>query len=260
MLLVHRVSRPIRSHVTRTVVKSVCPLLVAYPDRYLSLCAYEPSDRGTCWRTTSVQNNVRYVHVCHSQGRDGLVKVWDTERLLARSSAAESDASWRDGDDEGTAQRQQKQPSTSHGKNGSAQSGTSNPEPVLERVTGAFHFCQFALTRWREEVIPTASESETDRQGYRRELFDDCKGCVDDDAGRGGDDDRPRRTDVHDTGQAAMGDGAERNLSSGSFAENAMLAPSHEQHSVSLSSPRDESKVCACLYPHGGCHWMDRRR
>ncbi|CAM9521342.1 unnamed protein product, partial [Pylaiella littoralis] len=69
-----------------------------------------------------------------SQGRDMLIKVWDAERLASGGGGSSSSSGNR--------------------------SGTPfTPEPLQELPAGGFHFCQFALTRWREEARATGKDT-----------------------------------------------------------------------------------------------------
>lgn len=138
-------------------------------------------------------------NVC-SQGRDGLIKIWDTERLTscARSTPI-----------------------------------AHSPEPLLTRTTGAFHFCQFALTRWREEVMPGGQKSDT-REGGKEGTNGQQGAVIDAEwgtmkaSGVAGRFEGRRGAPGGDGGDKAMPGVA----SSGSFAENTMLAPCHDQNSV----------------------------
>lgn len=193
-----------------------------------------------------------------SQGRDGVIKVWDAERLAASGS-----------------DRPKEQIST-HDRNGSR---TLAPEPLLERATGAFHFCQFALTRWREEE--TTRDQEDTITGDNGE----CQGRHEEVREERGEEPRHEEQDEsdcvsHNTFRAVARKGGERGevlgessangdgngepfgmvrhedmseerlggegrqevaagatvgegLSHDSFAENAMLAPCNEHRSVS---------------------------
>lgn len=140
-------------------------------------------------------------NVC-SQGRDGLIKIWDAERLTSCARTTQPTA--------------------------------QSPEPLLTRTTGAFHFCQFALTRWREEVMSGGQESVS-RQGGQ-EGTNVRQGAVSDDE-RGTMQARGVAEGFEGKHGAPGDDGGEKSVpegaSSGSFSENTMLAPCHEQNSVS---------------------------
>lgn len=186
-----------------------------------------------------------------SQGRDGIIKVWDAERFTDGGAGATSANSQRSGP-------------------GNATPGALTPEPLLELPTGAFHFCQFALTRWREE--PTAKhdragggsaseehgrDSQHERGGAtnrdpRSNAFDDVgpemglQGTPRKGSGGGSSFGSEGGTRTQSSGEDPGSTGAragvapavtvptEECVSSGSFAENTMLAPCSEQHSVCL--------------------------
>lgn len=162
-----------------------------------------------------------------SQGRDGLIKVLNAETLAG-------------------------------GGEGGVYQGTSGttpsvPVPLREVATGAFHFCQFALTRWRSSTImsPLANDpSEIPRTNSERE-------------GIGG---SGENHNAHALDGELQGEGAQAGLSigglsrryedsggdadssvpvqklsggnehgsacTGSFAENMLLAPCGETHAV----------------------------
>eukprot|EP00903_Cladosiphon_okamuranus_P006895 g6712.t1 len=69
-----------------------------------------------------------------SQGRDSMINVWDAERLA--------------GD----------------GGSGNGLGKVITPEPLQQLPTGAFHFCQFALTRWRGEELGAGKEKDKDKE------------------------------------------------------------------------------------------------
>lgn len=94
----------------------------------------------------------------NSQGRDGLIKVLNAEKLSG-------------GGQEGAYQ----------GASGTTPSSStpSIPVPLREVATGAFHFCQFALTRWRSSTVmsPAAKDPyEISRPNSEREEVDDSGG------------------------------------------------------------------------------------
>ncbi|CAM9129891.1 unnamed protein product [Laminaria digitata] len=192
-----------------------------------------------------------------SQGRDGIIKVWDAEKLACGCTGATAAKNQRSGP-------------------GNATPGAPAPEPLLELPTGAFHFCQFALTRWREE--PTANDDgasgssrvreerggeelrrgrggESNRDLLRNTTFDDVgsgperglQGKPRGKVGGGGFCDREGEArsqssgeDPEFAGEEGIGVApaatvpTEECPSSGSFADNTMLAPCSEQHSVCL--------------------------
>lgn len=194
-------------------IKDACPVCRTIPARVESP---EPTPTTMAKMTRTLHSPRRQSHfprllktpilkhdpnVC-SQGRDGLIKIWDAERLTSCARTTPL-----------TAQPQ---------------------EPLLTRTTGAFHFCQFALTRWREEVMPGGQESVTREGG--QEGTNDRQGAASD-GERGTMQARGVGEGFEGRHRAPGGDGGETSVpegaSSGSFSENTMLAPCHEQNSVS---------------------------
>lgn len=183
-----------------------------------------------------------------SQGRDGIIKVWDAERFTGSRAGATAVKNQRSGP-------------------GNATLGALTPEPLRELPTGAFHFCQFALTRWREE--PTAKDDRAGGSSVRVERRGESRQGRCDESNRdlrnntfdgpemglqggpregsgggsffGGEGETRTQLSGEDPGSTGSGTGVasavtvptEECLSSGSFAENTMLAPCSEQHSVS---------------------------
>lgn len=136
------------------------------------------------------------------------------------------------------------------------------PEPLQQLPTGAFHFCQFALTRWREEVVAgkenenssgSGSACNGDGTGRRRERGDRWGHGESERQERevqgGGENDPvaaaaaaasaprspppPPPPPEDDGGEARMEEPCTSDRSA--FEENIMLAPCGEQHSVSKS-------------------------
>lgn len=163
------------------------------------------------------------------------------------------------------------------------------PEPLLGLPTGAFHFCQFALTRWREEPAAQggAASGSSNREGSGREPRQGrCGGRSGDlrSTSDGVDPDRDvqeepweesggrglfggegeARTQLSENAEL-VGEGTgvapaatvptEENLSSGSFAENTMLAACSEQHSVSAAIAPVHARVCLDE-AHGACVFL----
>ena len=196
-----------------------------------------------------------------SQGRDGIVKVWDAERFTGGGPGVAAAKNQRSGP-------------------GNTMSGALTPEPLVELSTGAFHFCQFALTRWREE--PTAKDDRASgssvheesgsesRQGRGAESNRDPRSNTLNDVdpemglqgvpregsgGRsflGGEGQTRAQSSGEDPGSTREGTGVapaatvptEECLSSGSFVENVMLAPCNEQHSVSVAMTPIHARPC----------------
>lgn len=162
-----------------------------------------------------------------SQGRDGLIKVLNAEKLAGGGQGG-----------------------VYHGTSGTT---PSVPVPLRVVATGAFHFCQFALTRWRSSTVmsPAAKDpSEIPRPNSEQEGID----------GSGG------NNNAHALDGELRGEGAQAGLSTdglsrryedsggdadssvpvqklpggdehgsactGSFAENMLLAPCGETHAV----------------------------
>lgn len=171
-----------------------------------------------------------------------MIKVWDAERLAA---AGRTDVG-RGGT------------TTNNGALGAASTSTATPHPLFSLPTGAFHFCQFALPRWREATTKTTAEKaggsyhvgglhweatgdEKERSKERRRNTssnaDDSRREEQSRSGQGD----PTGTkfgtggqdEENEDGWARRVVAAEGGLSDGSFEANTMLAPSHEQHAVS---------------------------
>ncbi|CAB1110794.1 unnamed protein product [Ectocarpus sp. CCAP 1310/34] len=150
-----------------------------------------------------------------SQGRDMLIKVWDAESLAAGGGSGV----------------------------GSSSRASITPQPLQVLPTGAFHFCQFALTRWREEARPKGKEStnsssggggehdprEEKKSGERRR--EEERSPPGGQTGREGDAAEPAPSAAADDGEAQQGSFLS---DESSFAENVMLAPCGQQTLVSL--------------------------
>lgn len=158
-----------------------------------------------------------------------LINVWDAERLA--------------GD----------------GSSGNGPGKAIVPEPLQQLPTGAFHFCQFALTRWREEVAGKEEGGSSNGSGSGSAFTDsDVRRRETDDGGghreserqkqelRGGGGGDPAATATAPApapksptrpeearGKARMEEPCSSDNSA--FQENIMLAPCGEQHSVSKS-------------------------
>lgn len=155
-----------------------------------------------------------------------LINVWDAERLA--------------GD----------------GSSGSGPGKAIAPEPLQQLPTGAFHFCQFALTRWREEVAGKEEESSSDGCGCSGAFSDgDVGRRRETDGGWGHRDSGRQEQELRDVGEEDPAPAATATASApklapleeaggeaqveqpctsntSSFQENIMLAPCGEQHSV----------------------------
>lgn len=170
------------------------------------------------------QQNSPLIDAFCSQGRDGLIKVWQMERL-ARGTGTRKD-------------------SITHGD-----SRVLSTEPSRTLTTGAFHFCQFALVRWREAshanqngAHGTMGAVEATPHGGADPLEEGRVGHGD--AEREGDWNKETLPGSGDVGyaavprkskeQQAMGplDGGRGDTSNDSFATNVLLAPCEEQHAV----------------------------
>ncbi|CAM9650134.1 unnamed protein product, partial [Ectocarpus sp. 13 AM-2016] len=154
-----------------------------------------------------------------SQGRDMLIKVWDAESLAAGGGSGD----------------------------GSSSRTAITPQPLQVLPTGAFHFCQFALTRWREEARPKGKEStnsssagggehdrrEESKSGERR--GEEERSPPGGQTGREGDAAEPPPSAAADDGEAPKGSFIS---DKSSFAENVMLAPCGQQTLVRGCDPR----------------------
>eukprot|EP00752_Nemacystus_decipiens_P003045 g2822.t1 len=164
-----------------------------------------------------------------SQGRDMLINVWDAERLA------------------------------SNGSTGNGPGKTIATEPLLQLSTGAFHFCQFALTRWREEV-PGRENEDRGNGSFVVSAY------IEGDAGRRGNDGgcdhpesdrqgqelreggekedpapeatapapKPPPPPPPEEGGGEAGTEGPCTSDNSAFQENTLLAPCREQHSISL--------------------------
>lgn len=170
-----------------------------------------------------------------------LISVWDAERLAGEGSS---------GDGSGRA---------------------IAPEPLQQLPTGAFHFCQFALTRWPEEVAGKENENNSSGSGSGSPSNDggarpgrETDGCWGHREGkrqehgtRGGEQ-RDPAPPAPATAPASMptpppppgGAGREARMEepctsdNSAFQENIMLAPCGEQHSVSKSLFFSPTALC----------------
>lgn len=164
-----------------------------------------------------------------SQGRDGFIKIWDAERLV------------RDG------RRSDPGRVTTPG----VETGVTTAEPCRKLTTRAFHFCQFALTRWREAAQGLHADGDEvpgilAARGQGRIETRPRAGAGDEGKALGGRDENHDSRGPHETGHPGGGkitsacgesEGEDNKedvgLSTGSFATNMLLAPCHEQHAVS---------------------------
>ncbi|CAM9326096.1 unnamed protein product [Choristocarpus tenellus] len=145
-----------------------------------------------------------------SQGRDGLIKVWDAERLSVP-------------------------------QNGSATNAEVSPEPLFILRTGAYHFCQFALVRWRA-MVSTSGEGTAGHdiggglRSYQHNL------------------DRPEDSEKKEglvesidfREEALKGESEQEisGISSGAFPDQVLLAPCEDQHAVRLWDLRNKQPTC----------------
>lgn len=167
-----------------------------------------------------------------SQTRDGRIRVWDAESLVGGGSRAQ--------------------------ETGSGTACFACPEPLRELATGAFHFCQFALTRWREPPARNGESTKVGRghghdsgtregthggrsRGGINKISDGSErdSADDDDSSAGGGVPGAGRgqgleglSDGAGSSEGAQAGGQERATSDGSFAENAVLTPCEDQHAV----------------------------
>lgn len=195
----------------------------------------------------------------HSQGRDGVIKVWDAERLVkGQAGNASRSESWQ------------------------TTSTASLPELIQSIVCGSYTFCTFALTRWRDATTAVelsgmhhASSEDGDavgdgmerpKPGRRRrqkcssssaydpgrEEQKNCGQRKDDPAVQGfkmnvkgraprndgvrGEEEEEEKEEEDDGWGSTVAQGAESSTS-GSFAANTLLAPCSEHHTVRKVRP-----------------------
>ncbi|CAM9870240.1 unnamed protein product [Ectocarpus fasciculatus] len=143
-----------------------------------------------------------------------LIKVWDAESLAAGGGSGV----------------------------GSPSRTTITPQPLQVLPTGAFHFCQFALTRWREEARAKGNESTSSSSGGggehddennrgERQGEEERSPPPGGQAGREGEAAESAPSTAADDGEAQQGSFLS---DESSFAENVMLAPCGQQTLVSL--------------------------
>lgn len=191
-----------------------------------------------------------------------LIKVWDAERLASGGGGSSS------GNRSGT---------------------PSAPEPLQELPAGGFHFCQFALTRWREEARATGKDTTTTTTNNGVARYDGGTGRGEEDKD-GGVQERRKEEEKGEEGGVREGrvgglavaaavlkpstppvgeedDGpclsgghssSSNNNSDSAFSDNCMLAPCREQHSVSAVG--DNERMSLLWYGMLPCHAVCERR
>lgn len=209
-----------------------------------SLCGHHPHHLLTTITHTSFFVN--------SQGRDGTIKVWEAERLVCDRRT---------------------QPPVQRDTDG-MKSKAPSPAPLRTLTTGAFHFCQFALTRWRETPQRRPQRGglmqqndDVRRGGQHRRGLDGTETYVDDTRGdehHGQGESmensvqEPHRVDYQearenlgiDQQDEKEGSDAGGGLSNGSFDANVLLTPCDDQHAVRavprLHRPKEPAVNCRC--------------